>query len=94
VVEVLKFPAQTGHRPRLTGAANRLPDRQANRGLYPIVLTRMACCPRTRAYVTRRTAEGKSKKEIIRCLKPYVAREIFKVITSANAVDSDLPLTA
>jgi len=34
--------------------------------------------PRTRAYVTRRTAQGKSKREIIRCLKRYVARDIFK----------------
>ena len=38
----------------------------------------MASDPRTRAYVTRRTAQGKSKREIIRCLKRYVARDIFK----------------
>jgi transposase len=35
---------------------------------------------RTRAYVARRTGEGKSKKEIIRCLKRYIAREIYKIL--------------
>jgi transposase len=37
---------------------------------------------RTRAYVARRTAEGKSKKEIIRCLKRYIAREIYRILAS------------
>lgn len=53
-------------------------DRLANEALWRIVLVRMASDPRTRAYVTRRTAQGKSKREIIRCLKRYVARDIFK----------------
>jgi transposase len=52
-------------------------DRQANHALYRIVITRMSSHPRTRAYVARRTAEGLSKKEIIRCLKRYVAREVY-----------------
>jgi transposase len=52
-------------------------DRQANHALYRIVITRMSAHPRTRAYVARRTAEGLSKKEIIRCLKRYVAREVY-----------------
>ncbi|TDD25587.1 IS110 family transposase [Actinomadura sp. KC06] len=56
-------------------------DRQANRALFLIVLSRMAWCPRTKAYITRRTSEGKSKKEIIRCLKRYTARELFKALT-------------
>lgn len=47
---------------------NRGGDRQANAALWRIVVTRMAHDPRTRAYVARRTAEGKTKKEIIRCL--------------------------
>jgi Transposase IS116/IS110/IS902 family len=42
-----------------------------------IAITRMGSHPATRAYVERRTAEGKSKKEIIRCLKRYVAREVY-----------------
>jgi transposase len=52
-------------------------DRQANHALWRIVITRMGSCPATRAYVTRRTKEGLSKKEIIRCLKRYVAREVY-----------------
>jgi transposase len=52
-------------------------DRQANHALWRIVLTRMGSDPATRAYAGRRTAEGKSKKEIMRCLKRYVAREVY-----------------
>jgi transposase len=52
-------------------------DRQANHALWRIVITRMSSHPPTRAYVTRRTGEGLSKKEIIRCLKRYVAREVY-----------------
>jgi transposase len=55
---------------------NRGGDRTANNALWRIALVRMATEPRTRAYVTRRTAEGRTKKEIIRCLKRYIAREI------------------
>ncbi|TDB85055.1 IS110 family transposase [Actinomadura sp. KC216] len=49
-------------------------DRRVSRALYLIVLSRMAWCPRTKAYITRRTTDGKTKKEIIRCLKWYTAR--------------------
>jgi transposase len=56
---------------------NRGGDRQANSALWHIVTTRMSSDPRTRAYVERRTKEGKSKKEIIRVLKRYVAREVY-----------------
>ncbi|MGH3098650.1 MAG: transposase, partial [Streptosporangiales bacterium] len=52
-------------------------DRQANHALWRIVLTRMSSEPRTRAYVDRRGAEGLSKAEIIRCLKRYVARQVY-----------------
>ena len=52
-------------------------DRQANHALWRIVFTRLGSDPATRAYAGRRTAEGKSKKEIIRCLKRYVAREVY-----------------
>jgi transposase len=52
-------------------------DRQANHALWRIVFTRMGSDPATRAYVERRTKEGKSKAEIIRCLKRYVAREVY-----------------
>ena len=52
-------------------------DRQANHALWRIVITRMSSHPATRAYVDRRTAQGLSKKEIMRCLKRYVAREVY-----------------
>ena len=59
---------------------NRGGDRQANHALWRIVITRLGSRPghpATRAYVERRTKEGLSKKEIIRCLKRYVAREVY-----------------
>jgi transposase len=43
-------------------------------------MTRLAHDPNTKAYPARRTAEGKTKKEIIRCLKRYIAREIYKAL--------------
>jgi transposase len=65
---------------------NRGGDRQANSALWQIVLVRMRCDPRTRAYVERRTKEGMSKKEIMRCLKRYVAREVYHCITTTTVV--------
>jgi transposase len=56
---------------------NRAGDRQANRALWRIVFTRMSFEARTRAYVERRALEGKTKPEIIRSLKRYVAREVY-----------------
>jgi transposase len=52
-------------------------DRQANCALWRIVITRLGSHPPTRAYADRRAKEGLSKKEIIRCLKRYVAREVY-----------------
>jgi transposase len=52
-------------------------DRDANRALHMIAVCRLRYCARTRAYAERRAAEGKTKPEIIRCLKRYIAREIY-----------------
>jgi len=52
-------------------------DRQANRALRGIVITRLRNDPRTQAYMARRLAEGRSKSEVIRILKRYVAREVY-----------------
>ena len=60
-------------------------DRQANNALWRIVLVRMRFDPRTRDYVERRIKEGLSKKEIIRCLKRYVAREVYQCLINAAA---------
>ena len=72
---VAPIPASSGarHRHRL----NRGGDRHANSALWRIVLVRMGSHEPTRAYVARRTTEGLSKREIMRCLKRYVAREIY-----------------
>jgi hypothetical protein len=43
----------------------------------------MRSCPKTRAYVARRTAEGKTPREIRRCLKRYIARQLYRILTTA-----------
>ncbi|SPE99947.1 IS110 family transposase [Streptomyces sp. MA5143a] len=55
-------------------------DRQANAALHRIVFTRLRHDPRTQAYYERRTQEGKTRREIIRCLKRYAAREVFNLV--------------
>jgi transposase len=72
---VAPIPASSGkvRRHRLNPGGNR----EANHALWRIVITRMSAHPATRAYVDRRAEEGLSKKEIIRCLKRYVAREVY-----------------
>jgi transposase len=69
------IPASSGKTSR--HRLNRGGHRQANAALYRVVIIRMRSHPPTLDYVRRRTAEGKGKMEIIRCLKRFVAREIF-----------------
>ena len=69
---------------------NRSGDRQANSALWHIVFTRMVSDPRTKHYIDRRMKEGRTKKEAIRCLKRYVAREVFAALPTV----SNSPLTA
>ena len=71
-------PASSGKivRHRLNPGGNR----DANRALHVVALNRMRRDPRTQGYVARRTAEGKSKKEAMRCLKRYIARETYRAI--------------
>ncbi len=76
------IPASSGKTTR--HRLNRGGDRQANAALYRVVLCRLRWDPRTRDYMQRRTKEGMSKKEIIRCLKRYVARELYQIITANN----------
>ena len=77
------IPASSGktNRHRL----NRGGDRNANAALWRIVIVRLACDERTKNYLARRQAEGKTKTEAIRCLKRYVAREIFNAMPSTAA---------
>jgi transposase len=61
---------------------NRGGDRQANAALYRIALSRLRWDARTRDYLDRRITEGKTRREAIRCLKRYIAREIYQIITA------------
>jgi transposase len=79
---VAPIPASSGKTVR--HRLNRRGNRDANRALYVIALVRMSRDERTRAYVLRRTKEGKSKREIIRCLKRYIARELYRILTSPS----------
>ena len=75
---VSPIPASSGktNRHRL----NRGGDRQANSALYRVVLVRLRYDKRTREYMQRRTGEGRTKPEVIRCLKRYVARQIYTIL--------------
>jgi transposase len=79
---VAPVPASSGkvRRHRLDRGGNR----EANHALWRIVLTRMSWHPATRAYVARRAREGLTSKEIIRCLKRYVAREVYPYLRPAR----------
>ncbi len=72
---VCPIPASSGKTNRFR--LNRGGNRQANAALYRVAIVRMRNHAPTLAYVSKRTKEGKSKKDIIRCLKRYIIREIF-----------------
>jgi transposase len=67
---------------------NRGGDRALNRAIHTIAITRMRCCPTTENYVARRTAEGKSSREIQRCLKRYIARELYRALNASTTLTS------
>ncbi len=75
------IPASSGNTVR--HRINRGGDRRLNRALHMAIVTRMRMDPRTRAYVERRTAEGRTIREIRRCLKRYLAREIYRHLNTA-----------
>jgi transposase len=71
---------------------NRSGNRQANHALWRIAMTRLVTDPATKAYMVRRTAEGKTRREVIRCLKRYIAREMFQLLTNPNQVPVGMSL--
>jgi transposase len=75
---VAPIPASSGKVTRYR--LNRGGDRQANHALFRIAMVRARSDARTKAYVERRVAEGRTKGEIFRCLKRYIAREVFKYL--------------
>lgn len=86
------IPASSGktNRHRL----NRGGHRQANAALHRIIIVRMRLDDRTKAYVERRTAEGKAKLEIIRCLKRHLIREVWKNTKNLRLTQADAALAA
>jgi transposase len=79
------IPASSG---KTTGRhrLNRSGDRQANSAIYQILLSRLRWpTPETTNYIERRTKEGKTKKEIMRCLKRYIVRELYPHLLAAHA---------
>ncbi|ANI90885.1 IS110 family transposase [Dietzia timorensis] len=90
---VAPIPVASGktHRMRL----HRGGDRQANRALHMIAVVRLRYDPRTVAYMERRRAEGLSKKDVLRCLKRFIAREVYNDLRrDLSAVSSTRPLVA
>ena len=87
---VAPIPASTGKTTR--HRLSRGGDRDANLALHRIVLARMSTCGQTKIFVSKRTAEGKSKREIIRCLKRYVAREIYRQIMNPQPAPNNADL--
>ena len=75
-------PVQASSGQTIRHRLNRGGNRQANSALWRIATTRMRNDARTQAYVTKREAEGKNRKEIIRCLKRHIAREIYQLLTN------------
>ena len=86
---VAPLPASSGKTTR--HRLNRGGDRAANSALHKIAIARLGTDPDTRTYAARRTAEGKTKKDILRCLKRAIARQVFHLITkpepAANSSD-------
>jgi transposase len=79
------IPASSGQTVRVR--LNRSGDRQLNQALYTVVLTRLRTDPATRAYATRRRAQGKTNREIKRCLVRYVARQLYQLLETQPALD-------
>ena len=86
------IPASSGRTDR--HRLHRGGDRAANSALYTVVLSRLRHDRRTQEYMARRTAQGLSKKEIIRCLKRYVVRDIYRALpmTAPGGTTANKPL--
>jgi transposase len=80
------IPASSGQTVRVR--LNRSGDRQLNRALHVVVLTRLRHDPATQAYAKRRRAQGKTDPEIKRCLKRYVARQLYRLLEADPALDT------
>lgn len=78
---VCPIPASSGKRKPMR--LNRGGNRQANAAIYRVAVVRMRDDERTKAYAARRMSEGKTRREIVRCIKRYIVREIFRALCVA-----------
>lgn len=85
-------PVQASSGKTIRHRLNRAGNRQANNALWRIAMVRLTCDPNTKAYLARRTTEGKTKREIMRCLKRYIAREVFRYLTAPATVPAGAEL--
>ncbi|WP_043471870.1 IS110 family transposase [Arthrobacter sp. Rue61a] len=76
------IPASSGGTTRYR--LNRGGDRQLNKAIHTIAIVRMRCDQDTKDYVAKRISQGRTKKEIIRCLKRYITRQIYRVLKEAS----------
>jgi transposase len=80
------IPASSGQTVRVR--LNRSGDRQLNQALHVVVLTRLRYDPATRAYAQRRRDQGKTNREVKRCLVRYVARQLYRLLEAQPAIDA------
>nr|WP_257013620.1 IS110 family transposase [Rhodococcus sp. ACPA4] len=81
---ICPVPASSGNTVRYR--LNRGGDRRLNRALTTIVIVRMRVDPQTRAYIERRRTEGRTTKEIMRSLKCYATRQLFRTLATAHPI--------
>jgi transposase len=89
---VSPVPASSGK--TIRHRLNRGGDRAANSALHIIAIGRLRLEPKTQEYVARRAAQGHSKREAIRCLKRYIAREVFNIIARGHRQINQAQITA
>lgn len=81
---VCPIPASSGKTNRMR--LNRGGNRQANAAIYRVAIVRMRDDERTKAYADRRISEGKTRREIVRCIKRYIVREIYRALCLSPAL--------
>jgi transposase len=79
---VAPIPASSGQTQRMR--LNRGGNRQLNRALHVVALVQSRCHPPAKAYVARKLAEGKSRRDAIRCLKRQLARIVFRLLIDGS----------
>ena len=87
-------PLEAGSGHTVRHRLNRGGDRALNSALHTIAMVRMRSCPTTKAYLARRTADGKTTRETRRCLKRYIARELYRFLTTAMTTTRNAPTAA